>query len=59
MYILRVATVYEPDVRNMPAEFRTVLTKQDIRAIRSGPEFGPLFGAVHYVSSVRVTASAE
>jgi hypothetical protein len=39
MYILRIAKVYEPDVDALPAEFRKALTKQDMEAIRSGPEF--------------------
>lgn len=39
MFIQRVATVYDPDVDELPAEFRRVLTKQDVQAIRTGPEF--------------------
>jgi hypothetical protein len=39
MYIQRVATVHDPDVDELPAEFRSVLTKQDVQAIRTGPEF--------------------
>ncbi len=39
MHILRVATVYEPDVDALPSEFRSVLTEQDVFAIRTGPEF--------------------
>src|SRR5438270_12384312 len=35
MQILRVAMVYEPDLRLLPDEFRTVLTKQDRDAIRN------------------------
>lgn len=39
MHILRVATVYEPDVDTFPPEFRNILTEQDVAAIRAGPEF--------------------
>src|SRR5690242_16039783 len=39
MHILRVATVYDPDVDALPAEFRNVLTGQDVQAIQTGPEF--------------------
>lgn len=39
MHILRVATVYDPDVDGLPAEFRDVLTEQDAAAIRTGPAF--------------------
>jgi hypothetical protein len=39
MQILRVATAYEPDLRLLPDEFRSVLTRQDRDAIRNGPEF--------------------
>lgn len=39
MHILRVATVYDPDVNALPDEFRSVLTDQDVQAIRTGPEF--------------------
>ncbi len=39
MHIMRVATVYEPDVDALPDEFRNVLTEHDVRAIRTGPEF--------------------
>jgi len=39
MHILRVATVYEPDVDALPPEFRSVLSDQDVAAIRTGPEF--------------------
>jgi len=39
MHILRVATVYEPDVDALPPEFRSTLTDQDVTAIRTGPEF--------------------
>ncbi|HEV3079307.1 MAG TPA: hypothetical protein VGY66_05985 [Gemmataceae bacterium] len=39
MHILRVATVYDPDVRELPRELRSALTKQDVKAIRTGPEF--------------------
>jgi hypothetical protein len=39
MYIQRVATVYDPDLDSLPAEFRKVLTKQDAKAIRNGPKF--------------------
>ena len=46
MHIVRVATVYEPDVDALPSEFRSVLTDQDVAAIRTGPEyFAPLAGA--------------
>jgi hypothetical protein len=39
MHILRVATVYDPDVSALPPEFRRVLTAQDVQAIKTGPEF--------------------
>lgn len=39
MHILRVATVYDPDVNALPDEFRNVLTDQDVQAIQTGPEF--------------------
>jgi hypothetical protein len=39
MHILRVATVYDPDVDDLPDEFRSVLTEQDVQAIETGPEF--------------------
>jgi hypothetical protein len=39
MHILRVTTVYEPEIGELPDEFRGVLTKQDRLAISSGPEF--------------------
>lgn len=39
MHILRVATVYEPEVEALPPEFRSALTEQDVAAIRTGPEF--------------------
>lgn len=39
MYILRVATVYKPDVDALPFEFRSVLTEQDVEAIRTGPGY--------------------
>ncbi len=39
MHILRVATVYEPDVDALPVDFRAVLTDQDVGAIRGGAEF--------------------
>jgi hypothetical protein len=46
MHIFRVATVYDPDVDALPPEFRTVLTEQDVAAIRTGPEyFATLAGA--------------
>jgi hypothetical protein len=31
--------VYDPDVDELPAEFRSVLTKQDVQAIRRGSEY--------------------
>ncbi len=39
MHILRVATVHAPDLDALPPEFRSVLTEQDVAAIRTGPEF--------------------
>ena len=39
MEIMRVATVYEPEADALPAEFRDVLTEQDMAAIRTGPEY--------------------
>lgn len=46
MYILRVATVYEPDVDALPSDLRQVLTEQDVEAIRTGPTyFAKLAGA--------------
>lgn len=39
MEIMRVATVYEPEADALPAEFRDVLTEQDVAAIRTGPEY--------------------
>jgi hypothetical protein len=39
MYITRIVTVHEPDVRRLPAELRSALTKQDIAAIRNGSEY--------------------
>jgi hypothetical protein len=39
MHIMRVATIHEPEVDSLPPEFRSVLTKQDIKAIHAGPEF--------------------
>jgi hypothetical protein len=39
MHVHRVATVYDPDLDALPAEFRSVLTEQDVQAIRKGPEF--------------------
>ncbi|VTS06853.1 hypothetical protein [Tuwongella immobilis] len=39
MFIVRMATVYEPEIDALPDEFRTVLTEQDILAIRTGPEY--------------------
>jgi len=39
MHILRVATVYDPNVDALPPEFRDVLTEQDVEAIRTGPKF--------------------
>lgn len=39
MHILRVATVYEPDVEALPSEFRSALTEQDVAAIRTGPQY--------------------
>ena len=39
MHILRIATVYEPDLKTLPPEFRSVLTKMDVQAIRRGPKF--------------------
>jgi hypothetical protein len=39
MHIVRVATVYDPDVNTLPDEFRCVLTDQDVQAIQTGPEF--------------------
>lgn len=39
MDILRVVTVYEPDVDGLPPEFRGVLTEQDVAAIRTGPAY--------------------
>lgn len=46
MHIMRVATVYGPDVEALPPEFRSVLTEQDVAAIRTGPSyFATLAGA--------------
>jgi hypothetical protein len=46
VHIVRVATVYEPDVDSLPPEFRNVLTDQDVAVIRTGPEyFAKLAGA--------------
>jgi hypothetical protein len=39
MHIMRVATVYEPDVDALPQEFRRVLTEQDVAAIRTGSDY--------------------
>ena len=39
MHILRVATVYDADVEDLPAELRSALTKQDVMAIRTGAKF--------------------
>lgn len=39
MYIMRIATVYEPDVDAFPPEFRSALTDQDVTAIRTGPSY--------------------
>lgn len=39
MHILKVAIVYEPEVDGLPPEFRSVLTNDDIAAIRRGPEY--------------------
>lgn len=39
MSILRSATVYEPDVEQLPDEFRSVLTEQDVAAIETGANF--------------------
>lgn len=39
MLIVRVATVYDPDVDALPPEFRSVLTDQDVTAIRTGPAY--------------------
>jgi hypothetical protein len=39
MHILRVATIYGPDVDALPPEFRSVLTEQDVAAIRTGSGF--------------------
>jgi hypothetical protein len=39
MHIVRLVTVHEPDVAHLPRELRSTLTKQDIAAIRSGPEY--------------------
>lgn len=39
MYIMRIATVYEPDIKELPDEFRKVLTKDDVSLIKQGPEF--------------------
>lgn len=39
MHIFRMATVYEPNVELLPAEFRAVLTDDDVKAIQEGPEF--------------------
>ena len=39
MHIVRVATVYDPEVDALPPEFRGALTEQDAAAIRTGPEF--------------------
>lgn len=39
MYILRVATVYDPEIESLPAEFRNVLTEKDVEAIHAGPEY--------------------
>lgn len=39
MHILRVATVYDPEVNALPDEFRSVLTEQDVEAIETGPEY--------------------
>ncbi len=32
-------TIYDPDVDVLPDDLRSVLTKQDVQAIRAGPEF--------------------
>lgn len=39
MHIMRIATVYEPDIKELPDEFRKVLTKDDVSLIEQGPEF--------------------
>lgn len=39
MYIRKVATVFEPDPKALPNEFRSVLTKQDIKALQEGAEY--------------------
>jgi len=39
LHILRVVTVYDPDAAALPSDLRSVLTKQDVQAIRSGSEF--------------------
>src|SRR5262249_47260272 len=39
MHIVRVATVYDPDVDALPPEFRGVLTEQDVVAVRAGPGY--------------------
>lgn len=39
MHIERVVTVHDPDVDSLPDELRSVLTKQDVRAIRAGSDF--------------------
>jgi hypothetical protein len=39
MHILRTATVYEPDPDSLPAEFRDVLTDQDVTAIQAGSKY--------------------
>ena len=39
MMIHKVATVYDLDVKTLPAEFRSVLTRQEVKALRAGPEY--------------------
>lgn len=39
MFILRTATVHQPEVEGLPDEFRSVLTEQDVAAIEAGAEY--------------------
>jgi hypothetical protein len=39
MHMMRVVTVYEPDIKSLPGEFRSVLTEQDCQTIQNSKAF--------------------
>ena len=39
MIIHKVATVYDLDLKQLPEQFRSVLTRQEVKALRTGPKY--------------------